>query len=107
MGLTQQLAQTSHDGDSQFEVQDPEDKGDIEIPGPQRAIVKKAQSLCEDSTLFEDPFPNSHQEVITRVDAWKSAARLCDLKGEIPNMEDKWFKYVSNLAWLYICPNLT
>ena len=63
----QELA--SDDGDSKSEIQVPDCKGKIEILGPQKAIIKKAESLCEDSALFEDPFPNAHEEVITRVDA--------------------------------------
>ena len=111
LGSMLELARTpqelaSDDGDSISEIQDPDWKGEIEILGPKKDIIKKAQSLCEDSALFKDPFPNFHQEVITRVDARNSTARICDFKAEILEREEKRFKYVGNLAEFCVCPNL-
>ena len=65
------------------------------ITGPYKAIMEKAQILYEDSCLFENPFPSPHEDVLTRVDTWKSAARLCDVKEEVPDMRQGWFKNVS------------
>ena len=59
--------------DSQSETQDPgleyDTKDEIEITSTQKAIAEKAQSLYEDSCLFENPFPSPHEDVLTKVDA--------------------------------------
>ena len=61
-------------------------------------ILLKSQGICEDARLFEEPFPSPQQDAIARVDAWKTAFRLSDIKGAIPEMEDTDDKYVRILC---------
>ena len=61
-------------------------------------IQRKAQGICEDAELFEEPFPSPQQDATARVDAWKSASRLSDIKGAIPEKEDTDDKYVRILC---------
>ena len=61
-------------------------------------ILLTAQVKCEEAGLFEEPFPSPQQDRTARVDAWKSASRLSDIKGAIPEMEDTDDKYVRILC---------
>ena len=61
-------------------------------------ILLKAQGICEDARLFEEPFPSPEQDATARVDAWKSASRLGDIKGAITEMDDTDDKYVRILC---------
>ena len=61
-------------------------------------ILLNAQCICEDARLFEEPFPGPQQDATARVGAWKSAFRLSDIKGAIPEMEDTNDKYVRILC---------
>ena len=60
--------------DSQSEIPDlvikGESKPDHKISGLQLAIMVKAQHMCEDFILFEDPFPTTQWDLLLRVDAW-------------------------------------
>ena len=55
----------------------------------QWAILVKAQPVYEDSCIFETPFPTPQQDMLARVDAWRSAARQCNVKGTVPDMGEK------------------
>jgi hypothetical protein len=61
------------------------------------SILLYAQSILEDACLFEDPFPSAQQDVMSRIEAWKTASRQYGLKGAIPGMEGV-DKYVSMLC---------
>ena len=61
-------------------------------------ILLKAQGICGDAGLFEEPVPSPQQDATARVDAWKSASRLSEIKGAIPEMEDMDDKYVRILC---------
>lgn len=45
---------------------------------------------------MEEPFPSPQQDATARVDAWKSASRLSDIKGAIPEMEDMDDRYCTH-----------
>ena len=66
-------------------------KGNIGIP-------LKAEGICEDAGLLGEPIPGPQQDATARVDAWKSASRLSDIKGAIPEREDTDDKYVRILC---------
>ena len=57
-------------------------------------------------TTYLHPFPNPQQDVLVRVDTWKSASRNCDIKGENPDLEDGTDKYVSNPPQLCTCSHI-
>lgn len=101
-------SQQALDDDSQSDAQgtDVPRKCNLGFSGMRLAILIKAQNICEDACLFEDPFPDPHQDVIGRVESWKSASRHCGIKGEIPDMNNNVDKYVSNTARFYICSNI-
>ena len=61
-------------------------------------ILLKAQGICEDAGLFEEPFTSPQQDATARVDAWKSTSRLSDVKGAIPEMQDTHDEYVRILC---------
>ena len=96
--------QPSDNESSEHEVAESARKG--EITGVRLAILLKAQNIIEDSCIFKDPFPNPQQNLLGRVDAWKSASRNCDIKGEIPDLEDGTDKYVSNPLQLCTCSDI-
>ena len=62
-------------------------------------VFIKAQDICEDTFVFENPFPNVQDDIMGRVDAWKSAARQCYIKGAVLDMDDKVERYVSNILY--------
>jgi hypothetical protein len=65
-----------------------------------------AQDICEDAFVFEDPFPIPQEDIMGRVDAWKSAARQCNIKGAVPDLDEKVDIYVSNTYLLQDIPNI-
>ena len=70
-------------------------KSKLTLIGLQWSIFNKAKSICEDSHIFENPFPTSSEDVIGRFDAWRSASRQFNIKGEIPEMGEKVEGHVS------------
>ena len=47
-----------------------------------------AQEIYEDACIFEAPFPTPKQDMLVGCDAWKSSARLYNIKGKILDQDD-------------------
>ena len=63
-------------------------------------ILDLTQHMCEDSCIFETPFPTPQKDMSTRMDSWKAAARKCDIKGEVPEMDEDIDQYVGVPFWI-------
>ena len=57
---------------------------------------KKKKNICKDSYIFENPFPTGQEDVISKIDAWKTASRQCDIKGKVPDVGRSVDKFVSD-----------
>ena len=67
----------------------------LALTGLQWSIIHKAKSICENSLIFKNPFPLISESVIVRFDAWGSASRQFNMKGEILQIREKVDGYVS------------
>ena len=66
------------------------------LPINQWPVLYNCQSILEDVCIFENPFPSAQEEMVAEFDAWRSASRLANIKGEIPELHKDVHQYVSS-----------
>ena len=54
----------------------------------QWTIMMVAPKIYEDACIFETVFPTPPQDMTARIDTWRSAARQCNIKEKIPDLDD-------------------
>ena len=76
-------------------------KSKLALTGIKWSIFNKTKVLCEDSYIFENPFPTPTEDANTRLDGCRSASRQCDIKETIAGMGEAIDAYVSNPCTLH------
>ena len=61
-----------------------------------------AQKIYEDICIFETAFPTPTQDVIARIDTWRSATRQCNIKGKMPDLNDDLDPMVSGTFTCFV-----
>ena len=54
-------------------------KSKLALTGVQWAILNKTVGICEDTYIFENPFPTCQEDMRARCNACSIASRQCDI----------------------------
>ena len=65
----------------------------------------KKRNLRKIPTPTGNEKTSTQRDLLSRVDVWRSAARYCDIKGSIPELDGEMDALVSNTIWYYVYPN--